>query len=214
MRRTAQQFHGFTAYERFTDEGPLAMLPLADGRCGAVLTLAHERARQALDWSDAQYLAELQSRFGFRLGRFVKAGRRAGYPLALMRSAATSAPRCIIMGNAAQSLHPVAGMGFNLGLRDAACLAEILADGQGAADCGSTPVLARYDAWRAQDRRGIIGFTDSLVRLFGNPLEPVRLLRNAGLLAFDLLPPAKAALSRLASGTALASRLARGVPLT
>ncbi|MFO1469086.1 MAG: FAD-dependent monooxygenase [Steroidobacteraceae bacterium] len=98
-----QQFHGFTAYERFTDEGPLALLPLADGRCGAVLTLAHARARQALGWSDAQYLAELQSRFGFRLGRFVKAGRRVSYPLALMQSAATSAPRCIIMGNAAQA---------------------------------------------------------------------------------------------------------------
>lgn len=207
-----QQFHRFTAYERFTAEGPLALLPLPDGRCTAVLTLATARAQAALQWSEAQYLAELQSRFGFRLGRFLKAGRRAAYPLALTQSTATSAQRCIIMGNAAQSLHPVAGMGFNLGLRDAACLAELLAARP--ADCGDAPLLADYDAWRAQDRRGIIGFTDSLVRLFANPLGVVRALRTVGLLAFDVLPPAKAALSRLASGTARASKLARGVPLT
>ncbi len=208
----AQQFHGFTAYERFTNEGPLALLPMSDGRCTAVLTLSSERARDALQWDDAQYLAELQSRFGFRLGRFLQAGRRSAYPLALTQSAALTAPRCIIMGNAAQSLHPVAGMGFNLGLRDAACLAELLAAGP--ADAGDANLLSEYAAWRAQDRRGIIGFTDSLVRLFSNPMAGVGMLRNAGLLAFDLLPPAKSALSRLASGTARASRLARGVPLT
>jgi 2-octaprenyl-6-methoxyphenol hydroxylase len=177
-----------------------------------VLTLQSQRAREALQWSDQQYLAELQSRFGFRLGRFLKAGRRSAYPLALTQSAATTAPRCIVIGNAAQSLHPVAGMGFNLGLRDAACLEDLLAAHGG--DCGDAALLADYAAWRAADRSGIIGFTDSLVRLFSNPLGGVRLLRNAGLLAFDLLPPAKAALSKLASGTARASRLARGVPLT
>lgn len=140
-----QQFHGFTAYERFTDEGPLALLPLADGRCGAVLTLAHARARQALGWSDAQYLAELQSRFGFRLGRFVKAGRRVGYPLALMQSAATSAPRCIIMGNAAQSLHPVAGMGFNLGAMPLAWL-------KSSPTAKAPPIAARRRCSRAMMR--------------------------------------------------------------
>ena len=82
------------------------------------------------------------------------------------------------------------------------------------ADAGDANLLSEYAAWRAQDRRGIIGFTDSLVRLFSNPMAGVGMLRNAGLLAFDLLPPAKSALSRLASGTARASRLARGVPLT
>jgi len=207
-----QQFHAHTAYERFTPEGPLALLPMSDGRCTAVLTLASERLPEAMRWDDAAYLAELQARFGFRLGRFLKCGPRVAYPLALTQAQATSAGRCIVMGNAAQSLHPVAGMGFNLGLRDAACLADVLAQRVGG-DCGEPELLHAYDAWRAKDRRGIIGFTDSLVRTFGNPLAPVGLLRDAGLLAFDLLPSAKAALARIASGTARASRLARGVPL-
>ena len=209
-----QQFHQYTAYERFTSDGPLALLPMSDGRCTLVLTLSPERAQAAMQESDAQFLAEVQARFGFRLGRFLQAGHRSAYPLFLTQSAQTSVGRCVIIGNAAQGLHPVAGMGFNLGLRDAACLAELLAETPGESrDCGAPALLARYDAWRAQDRSGVIGFTDSLVRVFANPLGVVRHLRDAGLLAFDLLPPAKAALSRLSTGTARASKLARGVPL-
>lgn len=209
-----QQFHQFTAYERFTSEGPLALLPTSDGRCTLVLTLTPERAQAAMQETDAQFLAEVQARFGFRLGRFLQAGTRSAYPLFLTQSARTSVGRCVIIGNAAQGLHPVAGMGFNLGLRDAACLAEVLAESAGdPRDCGAPALLAQYDEWRAQDRSGIIGFTDTLVRVFANPLGVVRHLRNAGLLAFDLLPPAKSALSRLSTGTARASKLARGVPL-
>lgn len=207
-----QQFHGHTAYERFTEDGPLALLPMSKGRCTAVLTLSSDRARQAMQWDEAQYLAELQARFGFRLGRFLRAGSRTAYPLALTRAQATSAERCAVLGNAAQTLHPVAGMGFNLGLRDAACLAELLVQ-HGHTDCGSGGLLRAYDEWRARDRHGIIGFTDSLVRTFSHPFRPLGLLRSAGLLAFDLLPPAKAALAGIASGTARSSRLARGVPL-
>lgn len=167
---------------------------------------------------DEEFLAEVQRRFGFRLGRFLKAGRRVAYPLALTQSAHTSAPRCVIVGNAAQSLHPVSGMGFNLGLRDVACLAELLADHlpaqEGGADCGAAPMLAAYDAWRAEDRRAVIAFTDGLVRVFSNPLGAVRRLRNLALLAFDLLPPAKAALSSLSTGaTGRIPKLARGVAL-
>jgi 2-octaprenyl-6-methoxyphenol hydroxylase len=211
-----QQFHQYTAYERFTSDGPLALLPMNDGRCTLVLTLDPERAKAALTWPDDVFLAEVQARFGFRLGRFLKVGRRAAYPLSLTQSRHTYAGRCVIIGNAAQGLHPVAGMGFNLGLRDAACLAELLAEkcAEVGPDCGAAALLARYDEWRASDRRGIIGFTDALVRLFANPLGVVRHVRNIGLLAFDLLPPAKAALSRLSTGTARASKLARGVPLT
>ena len=211
-----QSFHQYVAYERFTSDGPLALLPLNDGRCTLVLTLKPERAQHALTWPDHEFLAEVQARFGFRLGRFLKVGRRVAYPLSLTQSARTSAGRCAIIGNAAQGLHPVAGMGFNLGLRDAACLAELLAEaGDDAVTTGGdAALLARYDEWRAGDRRGIIEFTDGLVRLFANPLGVVRHVRNAGLLAFDLLPPAKAALSRLSTGTARASKLARGVPLT
>ncbi len=163
----------------------------------------------------------MQRRFGFRLGRFLKVGRRVPYPLALTRAKRTSAGRCAIIGNAAQGLHPVAGMGFNLGLRDVASLAELIAEHRGLypgnpelLDFGASALLSAYDDWRATDRGEIIAFTDGLVRLFANPLGAVRGLRNVGLLAFDLLPPAKAALSSLSTGAAgRIPKLARGVAL-
>jgi 2-octaprenyl-6-methoxyphenol hydroxylase len=205
-----QRFHDHVAYERFTEMGPLALLPLSNGRCTLVLTLNTALAETAMAWSDSEFLAEVQQRFGFRLGRFLKAGKRVAYPLALTCSARTSAPGCVIVGNAAQGLHPVAGMGFNLGLRDAACLAELLEG----TDCSDRQLLAAYDAWRADDRRAIISFTDGLVRVFASPLGAVRRLRNLALLTFDLLPPAKAALSSLSSGASRRiPKLARGVAL-
>ena len=207
-------FHDHVAYERFTPDGPLALLPLEDGRCTLVLTLNNEAVAAAMAWSDQEFLAELQRRFGFRLGRFIKVGRRFAYPLSLSRAQRTSAPRCAIIGNAAQGLHPVAGMGFNLGLRDAASLAELIADRAARVpfDPGERGLLDEYDAWRAADRSGVIAFTDGLVRTFANPLRSVRVLRNLGLLAFDLAPPAKAALSRLSTGaTGRVPKLARGV---
>ena len=205
-----RKFHEHVAYERFTSEGPLALLPLADGRCTLVLTLSRTLAEAAMAWSDEEFLEELQRRFGFRLGRFLKVGRRAAYPLSLSRARRTSAGRCIIVGNAAQGLHPVAGMGFNLALRDVASFAELIAErGE---DLDGLP--AAYDVGRAGDRREVIAFTDALVRLFANPLGAVQGARNLGLLAFDLLPPAKAALSSLSSGAAgRIPKLARGVPL-
>ena len=211
-----QRFHDNVAYERFTPSGPLALLPLDGGRCTLVLTLTREAAQSALSWSDEEFLAEVQRRFGFRLGRFLQVGRRVPYPLFLTRATRTSAGRCVIIGNAAQGLHPVAGMGFNLGLRDVASLAELIAERSGPvdADPGSPELLAQYDAWRAADRGGVIAFTDGLVRMFSNPLGSIRRLRNLGLLAFDLLPPAKAALSRLSTGGGgRVPKLARGVAL-
>jgi 2-octaprenyl-6-methoxyphenol hydroxylase len=211
-----QRFHDNVAYERFTPTGPLALLPLENGRCALVLTLAPAMAQAAMAWSDQEFLAEVQRRFGFRLGRFLKVGRRVPYPLSISRALRTSSGRCVIIGNAAQGLHPVAGMGFNLGLRDVASLAELIAEctGQADSDPGSPRLLAEYDAWRAADRGGVIAFTDGLVRLFANPLRGVQRLRNLGLLAFDLLPPAKAALSRLSTGAnGRVPKLARGVPL-
>ena len=212
-----QRFHDNVAYERFTPSGPLALLPLDGGRCTLVLTLTQEAAQSVLAWSDQEFLAEVQRRFGFRLGRFLQVGRRVPYPLSLTRAMRTSSGRCVIIGNAAQGLHPVAGMGFNLGLRDVASLAELIAERAGLADAdpGSPALLAEYDAWRASDRGGVIAFTDGLVRMFSNPLASVRRLRNLGLLAFDLLPPAKAALSRLSTGgSGRVPKLARGVALT
>ncbi len=211
-----QRFHEHVAYERFADEGPLALLPLADGRCTLVLTLERALVDAAMAATDAEFLAEAQRRFGFRLGRFLKVGKRFAYPLALTQALRTSSGRCVIVGNAAQSLHPVAGMGFNLGLRDVACLAELIADwrADGVADVGDARLAPAYDEWRRGDRRAIIGLTDGLVRLFSNPLGAVRLARNLGLLAFDMFPPAKTALSALSTGASgRVPKLARGVRL-
>jgi 2-octaprenyl-6-methoxyphenol hydroxylase len=213
---TTQRFHDHVAYERFTPHGPLAMLPLADGRCGLVWTQAPEEAARLIALPDEAFLAELQEAFGLRLGRLLSVGRRQGYELALTRAERHTAPRLAIVGNAAQGLHPIAGQGFNLGLRDAASLAEVLAEAlaAGETDPGSEAILDAYAAWRAEDRRRIVGFTDGLVRLFGTPLGVVRNLRGLGLVAFDVLPSAKSALSRLSVGAAgRIPRLARGVAL-
>jgi len=126
------------------------------------------------------------------------------------------APRLAVVGNAAQGLHPIAGQGFNLGLRDAMSLAEVIADKRvaGVTDPGDPALLQDYAEWRETDRRRIVAFTDGLVRLFSTPLGMLRSLRSLGILAFDVLPPAKSALARLSVGAAQRiPRLARGVPL-
>jgi 2-octaprenyl-6-methoxyphenol hydroxylase len=211
-----QRFHDHVAYERFTAEGPIAVLPLSDGRCGLVWTRHPESATRLLGLPDAEFLAELQSAFGFRLGRLVSVGQRQSYELGLWRAERHVGERLAVVGNAAQALHPIAGQGFNLGLRDAASLAEVLADAiaAGATDLGAAGPLENYAAWRDQDQRRIVAFTDGLVRLFASPLGTLRALRTLGLLAFDALPPAKSAMARLSVGASgRIPRLARGVPL-
>ncbi|WP_129775022.1 2-octaprenyl-6-methoxyphenyl hydroxylase [Peristeroidobacter soli] len=215
----SQHFHDHVAYERFTNAGPLALLPLTEGRLGLVWTFSPETAKEMTALSDAEFLARLQDTFGFRLGRFTRVGQRQLYPLSLTRSDEYVAERLAIVGNAAQTLHPIAGQGFNLGLRDAVSLAEVLADGLAQAggefDAGDGLWLQRYREWRAADRGNIVRFTDGLVRLFSQPLGPIKLLRNAGMLAFDLMPAAKDALSQLSLGAAgRVPRLARGAPLS
>ncbi|MGH8263761.1 MAG: 2-octaprenyl-6-methoxyphenyl hydroxylase [Steroidobacteraceae bacterium] len=209
----AQKFHEHVAYERFTPTGPIAMLPMSEGRCSVVWTLSPDRAGEVTALSDEDFLRELQTAFGMRLGRLTRVGRRHAYPLALTCADEQTAERVVIIGNAAQGLHPIAGQGFNLGLRDVATLAELVAEHR--TDLGSAVMLERYRDWRQTDRRSVVAFTDGLVRLFGNPLASVSAARNLGLLAFDLLPPAKAALSRLSMGVSgRLPKLARGLPLT
>lgn len=206
----ADQPHDGTAYERFTPAGPIALLPLADGSFTAVWARSPVEAEDASRLDDEAFRSELQRHFGWRAGRFTRAGRRACYPLRLTRATAVVGRRTVLIGNAAQALHPVAGQGFNLGLRDAAVLAEALADAEG--DPGAPDGLARFAEDRAQDRRGVIGFTDGLVRLFGDSRPPIGLARNLGLLLFDLAPPAKAALARVSTGFGgRTPRLARGL---
>lgn len=208
-----QRAHENVAYERFTPSGPIAVLPVRERCCAVIWTLAPEAAAATLALDDAQFLAALQDKFGFRLGRFLRVGKRSAYPLSLTRAQERVGTRVVIIGNAAQGLHPIAGQGFNLGLRDVATLAEVIADDL--QHVGEAEPLARYDEWRRQDRRSVIAFTDGLVRLFGNPLLPVKLMRDVGLLLFDLTPPAKDALAALSMGVAgRLPRLARGGELS
>lgn len=215
---SSQRFHEYVAYERFTPSGPLAVLPLTEGRVGLIWTLAPDRAAEVLTYSDERFLSALQQDFGFRLGRFTRVGQRFSYPLSLTQSASHIAPRLAVIGNAAQGLHPIAGQGFNLGLRDAATLAEILADRQAenaTFDPGDPQLLTQYRDWRMQDRSRIIAFTDGLVRTFTQPWGPLKAMRDIGLLAFDMFPPAKDALAQLSLGAAgRIPRLARGAPLS
>jgi 2-octaprenyl-6-methoxyphenol hydroxylase len=231
--RTDQPNDG-TAYERFTAAGPMALLPLLHGAAGAgdagpgvpaaprpeagawrtlVWAARPHDAERLLSLAPDQFMSEWQQAFGHRAGRALQLGRRGRYPLALTRSRGTVAPRIVLLGNAAQSLHPVAGQGFNLALRDVAVLAELLA-GDVTADPGAAERLAAYAEEREQDRRGVIGFTDTLVRVFSSNRPLLAAARDAGLLAFDLLPPAKRALARVSLGFgARAPRLARGLGL-
>lgn len=214
-----QRFHDHVAYERFTSSGPLALLPISEGRMGLVWTFSPGVAEEMMRVPDAQFVERLQDAFGFRLGRFTRIGARHLYPLALTRSDEHIATRLAVVGNAAQTLHPVSGQGFNLGLRDAVSLAEVLADAKrqcGAGfDPGDTAVLENYRQWRGADRLNIVRFTDGLVRVFTQPFGPVKFLRDVGMLAFDLMPAAKDALSRLSLGAAgRVPKLARGARLT
>ena len=207
----ADRPHAGVAYERFTSAGPLAVLPLHDGTLAVIWACRPERARELLALDTDAYLRQLQRQFGWRAGRFVCAGRRGSYPLKLTRAATTVGVRTVLIGNAAQALHPVAGQGFNLGLRDAAMLAEVIVNARG--DLGAPQLLERFAAWRARDRRGVVAFTDGLVKLFADQRPGVGWLRSLGLLLFDLAPPAKSALARVSAGVGgPAPRLARGLP--
>jgi 2-octaprenyl-6-methoxyphenol hydroxylase len=208
---TERPSHG-EAFERFTPSGPLAVLPVAGGGYAVVWAVRPERAAELMALDESDFANELLAAFGWRAGRWNKIGRRNTYPLLLSRAAETVSGRVVLIGNAAQALHPVAGQGFNLGLRDAATLAEMLAGATEQPDF--TELLSKFAAWRAEDRRGVTRFTDGLVKLFGSELPGAGLVRNFGLLLFDLSPAAKRALSRVSWGFAgRMPRLARGLTL-
>jgi 2-octaprenyl-6-methoxyphenol hydroxylase len=186
--RTSRAHRG-CAYERFTPAGPIALLPKPEG-CSLVWTVPASRVDEMLAWSDDVFLQQAHETFGGRLGRFTALGRRSAFPLSQVIGEQLTAPRVMFAGNAAQSLHPVAAQGFNLGLRDVATIAELLAD---AIDPGAPEVLAQYERRRTRDRDVVAGFTDKLVRLFSNRIPGLQGLRHLGLLALDLMPPVKSA---------------------
>jgi 2-octaprenyl-6-methoxyphenol hydroxylase len=206
--------HGNVAYERFSTDGPIALLPFTDRRSAFVWTLPPDRAEETLGLDDARFLSSFQRAFGWRLGRFSRVGARASYPLALTEADALRAPRTVLIGNAAHGLHPVAGQGFNLGMRDVAALAEVIADALDAGeDIGADRVLEEFVSWRRGDQRKVVGFTDTLVRLFGDD-GLLATARDAGMLGLDVLPGAKRAFARHTMGLAgRLPKLSRGVAL-
>ena len=212
---TPELAHNHVAYERFTDTGPMALLPMTGQRCALVWTVLTQQADDIMALDDAEFLARLQERFGYRLGRFEKVGQRYAYPLQLLRASETVRERVALIGNAIHTLHPIAGQGFNLGLRDVAVLAEVIVDAQRSGeDIGGRQVLQQYAKWRQGDQRRVVTFTDSMVRMFTQPFPPVAWIRDAGMLAMDFCPPAKRWFGRLTMGRAgKLPRLARGLDL-
>jgi 2-octaprenyl-6-methoxyphenol hydroxylase len=178
--------HRHRAWERFTPDGPLALLPLGEDY-SVVFTVPPAKAAQLLTLDEAGFLAALREQFGRRMD-FVSVGPRASFPLALRVRRQIVQRRQVWIGNSAQTLHPVSGQGFNLGLRDAWELAETLLDEHGR-DPGTALPLADYARRRELDRRGSMTFTDGIVRLFSNDLPPLAVARGLGLLALDLAPP-------------------------
>lgn len=190
-----------TAYERFTPSGPLAVLPIGDRRCSVVWTLRSAEAEDVMAWPEAMFLDLLQRTFGNWLGRLALASPRQRFPLKLVQAARMTDQRVVLIGNALHQLHPVAGQGFNLGLRDAAQLAEALITRAGfGEDIGDAAFLNRYAASRKRDLDRVIFFTDSLIRIFSTEFPPLALARNLGLLALDFWPGAKRMLARHAMG--------------
>lgn len=212
---TPEKSHKHIAYERFTRDGPLALLPMVDNRCSLVWTRTPEDVQRLFQLSDKSFLGELQSCFGKRLGRFTNVGKRHSYPLQLIQAKEQIRTRLVLIGNAAHTLHPIAGQGFNLGLRDVAALAQNIADAfHGGDDIGGLSVLKTYAQWRERDHRQVIGFTNTLVNTFSNRFPPLVLVRNLGLIAIDIVPPLKHRLARHSMGlVGKLPRLARGLPL-
>jgi 2-octaprenyl-6-methoxyphenol hydroxylase len=206
--------HGGAAFERFTKEGPLAMLPLTRNRLGAVWTLPAEKGAAVAALPDDDFRTALQEVFGHRLGSIVRVGARLLHPLRRVRSETLGTGRVLLIGNAAVSLHPVAGQGFNLALRDVAALAEIVADAARQGWPDDYEFAGRYRDWRVADQRRVAWFTHRLVGFFGISAPGFAAGRGLGLVGFDLLPGAKAMFARHTMGVAgKLPRLARGLPL-
>ena len=202
-----------TAYERFTPQGPLAMLPLGGKRYACVWTLAPSQATQACEQDEVEFGAALQDCFGFRLGLIEAVGKRFSIPIQRTRADALQCGRCLLVGNAANALHPVAGQSFNLSLRDIACLYELLSE-QSLVDLDANGLAAladEYEKSRLKEQRQVISYGDGLVTLFSNELPLFDHLRAAGLSLLDLIPALKAQAALAGMGMTFGgNRLLRG----
>jgi 2-octaprenyl-6-methoxyphenol hydroxylase len=194
---TPERAHAHRAYERFSDHGPVALLPLAEGRCGLVLTVPGGQADEVAALDDAGFVALAQRRFGWKLGRLARPGKRHPYAIRRVAAQRLAGPRAVLVGNAAQTVHPIGAQGFNLGLRDALTLAELVA---GAADPGDAALLGRYAARRAPDREGTMAMSHGLVRLACLEQPALAPLRSLALLACDRVAPLQSRLARHGMG--------------
>lgn len=193
--------HGFIAHERFLSAGPFAILPLKGNRSSIVWTERAERAPAIMALDDAGFAAELARRFGDFLGAIRVIGPRWSYPLSLQYAEKAIAPRLALVGDAIHAMHPIAGQGLNMGLRDVAALSEVLAEARRLGlDLGAPDVLARYQRWRRFDNTLMLALTDGLNRLFEIDVGPVRLARDLGLAAVNVMPPVKRFFMRHAMG--------------
>lgn len=193
--------HRETAYERFWPSGPFAILPLPGNRCQIVWTAPHAEARAMLSLPRPQFMHELQQRYGDQMGHVTLLSEPLLFPVQLMQSKAYVQPRLALIGDAAHCCHPVGGQGLNMGIRDAAALAEVLLQAQyQAEDLGSLAVLQRYERWRRRENWLILSFTDFLTRCFSNRVLPLLLLRRLGILILRLVRPFRRLALRLMTG--------------
>jgi 2-octaprenyl-6-methoxyphenol hydroxylase len=198
-----EKSHQNIAYERFWYDGPLGVLPLADGRCQIVWTAPHQQAEALRDLPVAEFLQQLEHCTGGLLGKLELDSQRWLFPVKLMQSQQYTAQRLALIGDAAHCCHPVAGQGMNLGIRDAAALAEILVTAhQAGEDIGSEVVLNRYTNWRKPENWAILAFTDLLDRVFSNRILPIVMVRRLGLILLDRIPLFKYLALRLMTGLA------------
>ncbi|WP_201315600.1 2-octaprenyl-6-methoxyphenyl hydroxylase [Dyella sp. EPa41] len=194
---TPERDHANRAYERFADHGPVALLPLSGRRCGLVLTVPREEADAVASLDDEAFIALAQERFGWRLGRLSRPGRRHPYAIQRVAAKELTGPRAVLVGNAAQTVHPIGAQGFNLGLRDALTLAELVAE---AGDPGADALLERYATRRAADREGTMAMSHGLVQLACLAQPLLGPLRSMAMLAFDRVPPLQRLMARRGMG--------------
>ncbi|RCJ37902.1 2-octaprenyl-6-methoxyphenyl hydroxylase [Nostoc minutum NIES-26] len=193
--------HNDTAYERFWTSGPFAILPLLGNRCRIVWTAPHEEAKALCALDDEQFLAELTRRYGNHMGKLELLGDRFIFPVQLMQSDRYVLSRLALVGDAAHNCHPVGGQGLNLGIRDAAALAQVLqAAHEAGEDIGKIQILKRYERWRKRENLTILGFTDLLDRMFSNKFLPLVLVRRLGLWFLQRVPLLKVFILKLMIG--------------
>ncbi|HDZ33531.1 MAG TPA: 2-octaprenyl-6-methoxyphenyl hydroxylase [Pseudoalteromonas sp.] len=190
--------HNNHAFERFTQNGPMALLPMSNNRYSLVWCMRQDQIEQHMALNEQDFISALQSAFGYRGGQFTKVGMRTSYPLVYGQVESLTAHRTVVIGNAAHAIHPIAGQGFNLGLRDVQVLSNLIANSQH--DLGSYAFTREYSKKRSDDIKTVMSLTDALVRLFSNSSRVLALGRSIGLFSMDLFPVLKAPLAKQLMG--------------